>query len=77
VAEWMHRLDHGFAVILDFDDVADSAKAYKDSGYDHIRPEYIKAVVAEVNSDEYPDFTMWERLDNRWTLEKKRKTDNQ
>jgi len=71
VAEWMHKLDKGKAVVLTSEDIADSAKVYMDSGFDYVRPEYIKAVVNEVNSDEYPNFILWERPDGRWTLENK------
>lgn len=71
VAEWMAKLGKGQAVILDIEDMADSAKSYMDSGFDHVRREYIEAVAAEVESDEYPEFSLWERPDGRWTLERR------
>ena len=70
VGEWLDKLPKGKAVIITTNDVRDSAKAYCDSGFDHVRPEYIKCVIDEVNSDEYPDFEIWERPDGRWTLER-------
>ncbi len=71
VAEWMSKLDKGNAVILTINDLHDSAEAYTTSEiFDHIRPEYINAVVNEVNSEEYPGFELWERPDRRWTLTK-------
>jgi len=70
VGEWLARLPKGKAVILDNDDIRDSAKAYLDSAFDAVRREDILKVVSEVNSDEYPGFEMWERPDGRWTLER-------
>lgn len=70
VGEWIAKLPKGKAVILTAEDMHDSAKAYMDSGFDHVRPEYIKSVADEVNSDEYPGFSLWERPDGRWTLER-------
>jgi|TARA_R110002020_G_scaffold471097_1_gene697537 hypothetical protein len=70
VAQWMGRLDKGQAVVIEREDVLDSASAYRDGGFDYIRPEYIKNVVDEVNGDEYPEFSLWERPDGRWTLER-------
>lgn len=70
VGEWLTRLPKGKAVILDNDDLRDSAKAYLDSGFDSVRRSDILAVVAEINSDEYPGFEMWERPDGRWTLQR-------
>ena len=73
VAEWINRLDDGEAVILTIDDLAESAKAYTDSGFDHVRSEYIQNIINEVNSSEYLEFTLWERMDGRWTLEREQK----
>jgi hypothetical protein len=70
VAQWMAELDKGQAVIISRDDIIDSAEAYRDSGFDHVRPEYIKNVVDEVNSEECQGFSLWERPDGRWTLER-------
>ena len=70
VAQWMGGLHKGQAVIISRDDVLDSAGAYRDSGFDHIRPEYIQNVVDEVNGDQYPDVALWERPDGRLTLER-------
>lgn len=72
VGEWLAKLPKGKAVILDIEDVRDSAKAYLDSMFDSVRGEDILKVVAEVNSEEYPGFEMWERPDGRWTLERAR-----
>jgi hypothetical protein len=70
VGEWIAILPKGMAVILDNDDIRDSAKAYLDSSFDSVRREDILKVVTEVNSNEYPGFEMWERPDGRWTLER-------
>lgn len=70
VADWMKRLGKGKAVVLTLDDISDSARAYMDSGFDHVRQEYLERVVSEVNSDEYPGFRLWERPDGRWTLDR-------
>ena len=70
VAQWMARLDKGQAVIISREDIIDSAGAYRDSGFDYVRTEYIKKVVDEVNGEEYPEFSLWERPDGRWTLER-------
>ena len=70
VAEWMNKLGKGQAVVIGFEDLADSAKSYLDSGFDHVDQGYIKNVAREVNSDEYPDFEIWERPDGRWTLQR-------
>lgn len=69
VAEWMSKLEKGEAVIIGRDDIYSSAEAYKDSGFDHVRPEYAQKVVDEANSQEYPGYSLWERPDGRWTLE--------
>lgn len=71
VGGWLARLPKGKTVVLDNDDVADSAKALLDSGFDHVRRDDILKIVAEVNSEEYPGFEMWERPDGRWTLERR------
>lgn len=71
VGEWLGKLPKGKAVVLTVDDLHDSASAYMDSGFDHVRPEYVKRVVDEVNSDEYPGFELWERPDGRWTLDRR------
>ena len=70
VGEWLAKLPKGKAVIISVSDMQDSAKAYMDSGFDHVRPEYVRGVVEEVNSEEYPGFNLWERPDGRWTLER-------
>ena len=72
VADWMRRLDKGQAIILSLDDMADSAKAYRSTGFDYVRREHIEAVAAEVESEEYPEFSLWERPDGRWTLERRK-----
>ena len=72
VAEWISKLEKGNAVVLNIEDMHDSAKAYTTSGiFDHVRPEYVAKVADEVNSEEYPDFELWERPDGRWTLERR------
>ena len=64
VGEWLAKLPKGKAVILDNDDLQNSARSYLDSGFDSVRREDILKVVAEVNSEEYPGFKMWERPDH-------------
>ena len=71
VGKWLARLPKGKAVVLDNDDLQDSAKSYLDSGFDYVRREDILKVVDEVNSQEYPGFEIWERPDGRWTLERR------
>ena len=70
VGRWIANLPKGKAVILTIDDLKDSAKAYLNSGFDCVRPEDIKMVVDEINSDQYPGYEIWERPDGRWTLER-------
>jgi hypothetical protein len=70
VKEWMGKLDKGEAVILTRADLIDSARHYMESAYDSVRTKYILNVIDEVNSDEYPDFDIRERLDGRFTLER-------
>jgi len=70
VGKWLSMLPKGKAVILDADDLSDSAKALLDSGFDSVRRDDILRIVSKVNSDEYPGFEMWERPDGRWTLER-------
>ena len=71
VGEWLAKLSKGKAVILDNDDLQNSARSYLDSGFDSVRREDVLKVVAEVNSEEYPGFEMWDRPDGRWTLERR------
>lgn len=71
VAEWMSRLDKGQSVVITYDDLYDSARYYMDSAFDHVRQEYIDQVVLQVESNEYPEFGLFERPDGRWTLERK------
>ena len=70
VGEWLAILPKGEAVVLDNDELRDSAKALLDSGFGYVRRDDVLRVVAEVNSEEYPGFEMWERPDGRWTLER-------
>lgn len=70
VGEWLAILPKGEAVVLDNDELRDSAKALLDSGFGSVRRDDVLRVVAEVNSEEYPGFEMWERPDGRWTLER-------
>ena len=70
VGEWLARLPKGKAVVLDNNDLRDSARAYLDSRFDSVRREDIMKIVSEVNSDKYPGFEIWERPDGRWTLER-------
>jgi hypothetical protein len=72
VAEWMGRLKKGEAVVISRADMEDSAKAYMTSMlFDRMRDEYVSAVAAEVESDQYPEFALWERPDGRWTLDRR------
>lgn len=70
LAKWIECLDSGKAVVLSRDVLVEAAGVYRDSGLDHVRPEYIQNIVDEVNSEEYEGFSLWERPDGRWTLEK-------
>lgn len=75
VQEWMMRLKVGQAVVITRGDMEDSAKSYLTSGlFDRMRDEYVQAVAAEVNSDEYPGFSLRELWDGRWTLERHKVT---
>lgn len=71
VGEWIAKLPVGRVVTLSTNDLKDSAKYLLDSGFDSVRREDILKVVAEVNSDEYPEFLLWERFDGRWVLERR------
>jgi len=71
VAKWLDRLPPGKAVLLTREAMHDSAKAYVSYMlFDHVRPEDLQKVADEVNSEEYPGFSLWERPDGRWTLER-------
>jgi hypothetical protein len=71
VAEWVDKLEMGEAVILTTDDIYDSARYNLDSELDWPRREDALKVVAEINSDEYPNYKMLERPDGRWTLDRR------
>ena len=75
VAYWMKVLKKGEAIDLSIDDLADSAKAYMDSGFDHVRQEYIEGVINEVNSKEYPDFRISKLIDTNGKYKLQRLTD--
>lgn len=68
VGKWLAKLPKGKAVILSADDLRNSAKACLGSGFDCVRPEDIKKIIDEINSDEYPEFNIWECPDGRWVL---------
>mgnify|MGYP000055763040 CR=1 FL=1 len=71
VAKLMNRLAKGQAIVIEIEDVRDSARAYMDSGFDYVRKDYIDNVIREVNSDEYPEFSLRERPDGRFTLDRR------
>ena len=71
VGWWINTLEMGKAVILTLDDIYDSARYNLDSGLDYPRREDALKVVAEVNSEEYPSYEMFERPDGRWTLDRR------
>ena len=72
IGEWLARLPKGTSVVLPFSDLQDSAKAYMESGFDCVRKEYVCAVVNEVNSEEYPGFSLHERVDGKWILSREK-----
>ena len=57
---YMNRLIEGQAINLDQDVLVDSAKHFLDSGFDVVREEDIQEVMDQINSDEYPEFTISE-----------------
>ncbi len=70
VARWMQRLKAGEAVVLTIEELTDSAKYFLESGFDCVRKEDIKEVENQINSKEYPNFSITNRLDGKWTLNK-------
>jgi len=70
VARWMQRLKAGEAVVLTIEELTDSAKYFLESGFDYVRKEDIKEVENQINSKEYPNFSITNRLDGKWTLNK-------
>lgn len=68
VSEYIALLNKGQAIVIPPSDIQDSARCYLDSGFDHVRPEYIRAVLAEINSEEYSEFTIAERPDGNYVL---------
>lgn len=71
VARWINKLEIGKAVILTDDDIYDSARYNLESGLDMVRRDDLLKIVAEVNSEEYPGYEMFQRPDGRWTLDRR------
>lgn len=68
LAVWMRRLRVGDAVVLDQEVVNNSASFLTESAFDYIRPEYIKAVIDEINSKEYPQFSIYQKDFDQYVL---------
>lgn len=71
VHEYMSMLDQG--VVLTYQDMCDSAQAYLESNlFDHIRDEYIDDICNQINSDQYPEFTISKNyVQSYWVLRRK------
>jgi len=65
---WMQRLRVGDAVVLDQEVVNNSASFLTESAFDYIRPEYVKAVIDEINSKEYPQFSIYQKDFDQYVL---------
>jgi len=68
LAVWMQRLRVGDAVVLDQEVVNNSASFLTESAFDYIRPEYVKAVIDEINSKEYPQFSIYQKDFDQYVL---------
>ena len=71
VAEWITKLKMGEAVILTIDDLTNPAQYNLESALDMVRDSDRQVIVDEVNSEEYPNYGMWQRPDGRWTLDRR------
>ena len=69
LATWMQILSKGQAVVVDYEVIKDSAKYYLESSFDIVRDSDIQTIVDEVNSREYPEYSITKRIeDGLWTL---------
>lgn len=76
VGEWISILKPGEAVIIEMADMRHSAQSRLDSAFDYVRPEDVDAVVAEINSEEYPEHSITERMDGTWNLRRHKQLSN-
>ena len=69
VEKRMRSLQEGQSVVIDYDAMVDTAKYYLESAFDTVRKEDIQVIVDEVNSKEYPNFSLIPSLENHtWVL---------
>lgn len=72
VRYWLSTLKEGQAVVITLDDLYDSASYYLESGLDYARREDILVLAKEINSKEYPEFEIFEKMDGNWTLDRRK-----
>ena len=54
----MYRLKQGEAIVIHLDYLLDSARYYTDSAFNEPRMEDVKSIINEINSDEYPEYSI-------------------
>lgn len=73
VRKYMSMLGRGQNVVIRYQDMCDSAQAYLESRlFDHVRDEYIDDICDQINSDQYPEFSIYKNtISGHWVLRRK------